>query len=85
MGHGQVRMDPSKVQAIVDWRALTCVKHVQQFLGMCNYYNQFIRNYGMLSAPLMDLLCKDRPWFWGTAQEITFAALKKALSSYPLL
>ena len=29
VGHGQVRMDPSKVQAIVDWPALTCVKHVQ--------------------------------------------------------
>ena len=85
MGHGQVRMDPSKVQAIVDWPALTCVKHVQQFLGMCNYYNRFIRNYATLSAPLTDLLCKDRPWSWGTAQENAFAALKKALSSYPLL
>ena len=85
MGHGQVRMDPSKVQAIVDWPALMCIKHVQQFLGICNYYNRFIRNYAMLSAPLMDLLCKDQPWSWGTAQENAFAALKKALGSYLLL
>lgn len=57
-------MDPSKVDAIVSWPTPTCVKHIQQFLGMCNYYNRFIHKYATISAPLSDLLGKNVPWEW---------------------
>ena len=41
LGHlvikNQVRMDPKKVQAIVDWQAPHHVKDLRSFLGLANY------------------------------------------------
>jgi hypothetical protein len=42
VGNGQVKMDPVKVQGIVDWQWPTSVKEVRSFLGFCNFYYAFI-------------------------------------------
>lgn len=39
-----LRMDPSKIQAILDWKPPTTVKGVRGFLGFANYYRIFIPN-----------------------------------------
>ena len=60
-----VRVDPAKIQAIVDCPAPTGIKELQMFLGMCNYYARFINNIADISAPLYKLLQKETPWEWG--------------------
>ena len=35
---GKVKMDPAKVQAILDWPRPKTVKEIQKFLGFCNFY-----------------------------------------------
>ena len=46
LGHlvskNQVRMDPKKLQAIVDWKERRHVKDLRSFLGLANYYRKFI-------------------------------------------
>uniref|UniRef100_A0A3Q7JUQ6 Reverse transcriptase domain-containing protein n=1 Tax=Solanum lycopersicum TaxID=4081 RepID=A0A3Q7JUQ6_SOLLC len=46
LGHlvskNQVRMDPKKVKAIVEWQAPRHVKDLRSFLGLANYYRKFI-------------------------------------------
>ena len=58
LGHiienGTIRVDLDKV-AVQTWPAPTCVKEVQQFLGLANYYHEFIKNFAKLAAPLSDL------------------------------
>lgn len=54
-----IRMDPAKVQAILDWQAPKSVKGVQSFLGFANFYRQFIKNYSKLVAPISALVRKD--------------------------
>ena len=59
LGHivenGTIRVDLDKVAAVLTWPTLTCVKEVQQFLGLANYYHEFIKNFAKLAAPLSDL------------------------------
>ena len=53
--NGTIRVDLDKVAAVQTWPAPTCVKEVQQFLGLANYYHEFIKNFAELAAPLSDL------------------------------
>jgi len=60
----QVRMDPMKVQAIVEWAAPATVSDLRSFLGLANYYRRFIKDYSKVAAPLSDLLKKNWKWNW---------------------
>jgi len=72
---GELHMDPVKLKAISNWPMPTKVKNIQEFLGFCNFYCQFIKNYSALAHPLFDLTKKDTPFLWGTAQAEAFTAL----------
>ena len=80
-----IAVDPSKVKSIVDWPTLTCVKDVQSFLGLVNYYRRFIHKLAKIAAPLTELLKKDKPFVWARRQESAFNALKKAMTQAPVL
>jgi hypothetical protein len=49
-------MDPSRVQAIASWEEPKSFHAIQVFLGFCNFYQQFIKNYSRIALPLTDLL-----------------------------
>ena len=53
------RMDSEKVRAVQEWPCLTRVKQVQCFLGLANYYRQFIQGYGKIAHLLHELTQKD--------------------------
>ena len=45
-------MAQDKVQTILDWLEPRKVKHVQSFLGFCNFYRRFIHSYSDIVIPL---------------------------------
>ena len=53
--NGTIRVDLDKVAAVQTWPVPTCVKEVQQFLGLANYYNEFTKNLAKHAAHLNDL------------------------------
>jgi hypothetical protein len=57
-----VAMDPAKVEAVQSFKAPQNVKQVQQFLGICNYYRRFIKDFAKVSQPIATLVCKDTPF-----------------------
>src|SRR5204862_3626523 len=61
------------------------VRGVQSFLGFCNFYRRFIRNYGRIARPLNCLTRKDQPFNFDDACQHAFKELKKRLSSAPVL
>ena len=85
ISEGQITMDPAKVKGITEWPTPTSVKHVQAFLGFCNFYRRFIHNYSTMARPLFDLTKKETPFLWGAAQESAFRALIHAFTTAPVL
>ena len=53
-----LRMDPAKIEAIVNWERPTCLKEVQAFVGFCNFYRRFIKAFSKLAKPLTKMAKK---------------------------
>src|SRR6266511_3649205 len=61
------------------------VTEVRRFLGMCQYYRQFIKDFSKIARPLFDLTKKDNDFDWREAQQQAYETLKTKLTSAPLL
>ena len=79
-----LRVDPQKVQAVMEWPVPKNKQHVQSFLGLINYYRKFIKGCSLIGKPLSEL-AKNVPFHWGDTQEKAFLLLKEALCSAPVL
>ena len=80
-----LRMDPKKVEAILKWATPECLKDVQGFVGFVNFYRRFIFEFSKLAKPLVLLTKKDAPFVWNEACGKAFEALKKQVSTAPVL
>jgi len=58
---------------------------VQKFLGLANYYRQFIKGFVLIARPLHDMVKKDKKWEWIEKQEKAFSELKKRFTKEPVL
>ena len=78
------RMDPAKVKAVARWAVPTRKKELQSFLGFCNFYRRFIKDFSHIARPL-HRLTGDVPWEWGVEQQLAFEELKLRVTSEPVL
>jgi len=85
VGINGVSMCGDKVKSIADWPAPTCVKELQSFLGLANYYRRFIEFYSQTIIALTVLLKKNAAWEWKEDQQLAFDKLKAKFTSYPVL
>ena len=53
-----VKIDSKRVLVMQQWPT-TSVKALRGFLGLTGYNRKFIKNYGLIAAPLTYLLKKD--------------------------
>ena len=82
--HG-VKADPSKINAITNLTKPTDVQGVRRILGMTNYLAKFLPKLSDVSAPLRELTRKDHDFHWSDIHDQAFDAIKKLVSSPPLL
>jgi len=57
-----VEIQKEKVEEVLNWPTLKNVKEVQKFLGLANYYRQFIKDFAKLAVPLHVLVRKEEKW-----------------------
>src|SRR5260221_1440926 len=80
-----VAMDLTKVCRVTEWLTPMKVKEVQSFLGFVNFYQKFIHDFSDITHPLYALTHKTQRWVWGSPEQEAFDALKKAITSTPIL
>ena len=59
-----IRVDPSKISAIVDWEPPKNVTEVRSFLGLAGYYRRFMNGFSMIATLMTRLLQKDVEFEW---------------------
>ena len=57
-----IKMEEEKVKDVLDWPTLKEIKDIQKFLGLVNYYCQFIKDFVAIARPLYDIVKKDQKW-----------------------
>ncbi len=99
VGNGQIKPDPKKVKAVVDWPQPKDVHEVRAFVGLATYFRKFIQGYSALVAPLTDLFkgAKKKPrikrtnvppappFNFGPEAQEAFEGVKQALVTAPAL
>ena len=77
-----IRPNPEILQTIDRWEA---PKTVKQFMGLCNYYHRFMKDFSKIALPITQLTMKNIPFRWTSDCEDAFQLLKTALSQPPVL
>ena len=62
IGEDGVRMEKEKIQGVVEWPVPKSVKDVQKFLGLANYYRQFVKDFAKIAKPLHKMMRKETKW-----------------------
>ena len=78
-GHGRRQDRRSRRVAV----SIICAQPAG-FLGLAGYYRKFIRDFGIITAPLTRLLRRDA-YVWDDDAAAAFEALKHALTTGPVL
>ena len=81
--HG-VHTDPAKVKKVQAWPTPNCPKELHSFLGFCNYYRRFIKDYAIVVQPLQKVL-NAKVLLWNDNCQSAFVKLKELLSTTPVL
>ena len=59
-----IRVDPAKIEAIVNWKPPRNVTEVRSFLGLAGYYRRFVKGFSVIASSLTKLLRKGVKFEW---------------------
>ncbi|GKE70234.1 putative reverse transcriptase domain-containing protein, partial [Tanacetum coccineum] len=80
-----IHVDPSKIEAVKNWKDPTTPSEVRSFLGLAGYYRRFIANFFKIVKPLTSLTQKNQKYELDEEQEAAFQTLKNNLCDAPVL
>ena len=80
-----IKMEKEKVKGVLEWLIPKSIKDVQKFLGLANYYRQFIKGFATVARPLYNLVKKDKKWEWTEKEKKAFRELKEQFTKEPVL
>ena len=53
-----VSVDPTKVEAVMNWKQPKSISEIRSFLGLAGYYRRFIQDFSKLAKPMTHLTQK---------------------------
>ncbi len=74
-----------KIDCLMRYPTPRNVSECRGLLGLAGWMRRFIQGFSLTAEPITRLLKQDVPFHWGAEQEAAFNALKKALTTYPVL
>lgn len=60
ISQGGLKMDPKKINAIIDWPSPNNIFKVRIFHGFANFYRKSIKNFNGICAPILETIKKGR-------------------------
>ncbi len=87
LGHGEIRPQQDKVQAVKNCPRPRTKTQLKSFLGLAGWYRRFVPHFATRAAPLTDLTRKSSPnqLPWEERHEKAFLDLKEVLCNDPVL
>jgi hypothetical protein len=85
VGGGQLKIDRSKVEVIVNWSKPTSATEVRIFLGAIQYWRNFIANLFYIASPLHALTNVKQTFQWGGKQQNDFDTFKRNIITAPVI
>ncbi len=67
VGRNSIRSDLRNMKKIKNAEVPKNITELKRFLGMAQYYRQYINEYTDVAEPLYDMLKENRPAVWGQA------------------
>ena len=80
-----IRVDPMKIEAVMNWRPPQNVTEVRSFLGLAGYYRRFVQGFSVIASSLTRLLRKGVKFEWDDKCQSNFERLKEILVKAPVL
>ena len=80
-----IKIDPKKIEAIIQMNPPQNVAHLQSFNGMINYLKKFSQVLSKLSESLRKLCKSGVKWARESEQQNTFEAIKQVIMTLPVL
>jgi hypothetical protein len=85
ISHQGIEVDKAKVDLISNLPPPRTVKEICSFLGHAGFYRRFIKDFSKITRPLCKLLAKETPFVFDEECMKAFGALKKILTSTPII
>ena len=76
-----IKVDPKKIEAILNWEPPKNVPELRSFLGLAGYNRRFVEGFSIIAAPLTKLLRKHVEYKWTEACQSSFEELKVKLTT----
>ncbi|KAL5803527.1 hypothetical protein ACOSQ4_031832 [Xanthoceras sorbifolium] len=80
-----IKVDPKKIEAIVEWKPPRNITEVRSFLGLAGYYRRFVKGFSSIASSLTKLLHKNVRFEWTDRCQAAFDRLKAMLVEAPVL
>jgi hypothetical protein len=80
-----IKIDPSKIEAILKLEHPRNLKELQSFIGKINFLRRFILNLAKLLRNITNMLKKDVKIKWDSESRQSFEQVKQALTEAPVL
>jgi hypothetical protein len=84
LSHEGVKVDPNNIKAMMDCPIPKTLKNLKGYLGLTGYYCKFVKNYGRIVEPLMELT-KNDSFSWTPEETKSFEQLKEVMCKAPVL
>lgn len=80
-----VKPNPTKIEAVKNFRIPKNKIEIKSFLGLAGYYRKFIKNFSKSAKPLAEVSKKEMMFHWTDKEQNSFDMLKTKLCKAPIL
>ena len=80
-----IAMDPTKIEAIMEWPAPMNFTEVRSFMGLPGYYRRFVERFSKIANPITKLQKKKKKFVWTEKCVEEFRRLKELSTTMSIL